>query len=129
MKELLSKEHYCYNTNTLLIKSSAYHPSCLFLQENNDLLLKNLNLQQIERGSGSSHDEPPPPRLLSTPGRWKLHIPPRITAAPSRSWKFITAPSSLLNKGVPGKMQKMLQTRALRTFCNDKRRAEGFFHV
>ena len=26
-------------------------------------------------------------------------------------------------------MQKMLQTRALRTFCNDKRRAEGFFHV
>ena len=43
MKDLLSKEHYCYKFQTLLVKSSAYAPSIeippymdspSFLQEN-----------------------------------------------------------------------------------------------
>ena len=27
MKDLLSKEHYCHNAHTILIKSTAYRPS------------------------------------------------------------------------------------------------------
>ena len=39
MKNLLSKEQYCYKIHTLLMKSSAYPPSV----ENGPFLQENLN--------------------------------------------------------------------------------------